>query len=100
MTLSQQALEGTGIEPRGRPGRGGVRPDPVTGEVVTLAGAPTSTRLGDDAVAAVLSDDRDAARWKDTLASCAARRPGATVADRAASSKALVHRSGHRWGGA
>jgi hypothetical protein len=95
-TLSQSAMESAGITPTTRPGRGGIRHDPHTGHVVTLAGAPTSERLGEPNV---LQDDADRRRWADTMASCQSRRPGASMDEKVASTKALVARSGGRWSG-
>jgi hypothetical protein len=70
LCLSAAALSGTGVQAV-RPGRGGLQHHPVTGEAITLAAAPAMP-LGEP-----LPGPEDTALFKDTLAYCQARRPGA-----------------------
>lgn len=88
LTLSQEALEGTGITAT-RPGRNGLRHHPVSGEVVTLAAAPTGEPVGEPPVAQEHSE-----RFHDTLAYCQAVRPGATAADRDRPIDTVIARTG------
>jgi hypothetical protein len=88
IALSQQALEGTGIVGV-RAGRNGLQHHPVTGEVITLAGAPVDMPLGEP-----LPDPEDTALWRDTVAYCESQRPGASEAPYARSVEHVMARTG------
>ena len=66
--LSQAALKGTGVRAV-RPGRNGLRHDPTSGEVVTLA-AGTAVSLAEPPVA-----QEHSPRFADAVSYCVAQRP-------------------------
>ena len=88
IALSQQALEGTGIVGV-RAGRNGLRHHPVTGEVITLAGAPVTGPLGEP-----LPGPEDTALWRDTVAYCESRKPDASETPHTKSVEAIMARTG------
>jgi hypothetical protein len=87
LTLSQPALQGTGLLGV-RAGRNGLQHHPVTGEVIALAAAPTPP-LGAPPVAPEATD-----LFKDTLAYCQSRRPAASEAAHGKSVETVMARSG------
>ena len=88
VTLSTEALAGTGIDPVTYASRSGLTHDLGTGEVVALPGAPVSASLS--------LRPEQSTRFLDALGACASLKPGASLDDHRVATAALVRRAGGR----